>query len=114
MTAVQDIARLIPMGHSLAVLGNTLPSKNKKKKSILGTGFQTIVGVSLLPTISQLANDPSITPVIGFILRSPVKKYCGSLSIILSIDNSIVSLNSDPINKKVNKLILLCMLLIPQ
>ena len=60
MTATQSIARLIPMGHSLAVLGNTLPSKNKKKKSVLGMGVQTIVGVSLLPTVSQLTNDPLI------------------------------------------------------
>ena len=60
MTATQNIAGLIPMGHSLAVLGNALPSKNKKKKGLVKTGVQTIVGTAMLPSIAQLANDPNI------------------------------------------------------
>jgi len=59
MTATQDIARLIPTMHALGVMGNALPSKNKKKK-ILKTGVDTIVGTSMLPTIAQLANNPHI------------------------------------------------------
>lgn len=59
MTATQDIARLIPIGHSLAVLGHTLPSKNKKK-GIVKMGVHTLIGTSLLPPIAQLANDPLI------------------------------------------------------
>ena len=41
------IANLAVTGQSLSILGNTLPSKKKKKK-IVKTAVETIVGTSLL------------------------------------------------------------------
>jgi len=57
MTATQDIARLIPTGQALSILGNTLPSKKKKKKGIGRTGVETIVGLAMLKETSHLANS---------------------------------------------------------
>ena len=57
MTATQDIARLIPTGQALSILGNTLPSKKKKKKKIVKTGVETIVGLSILRETSHLAGS---------------------------------------------------------
>jgi len=44
MTAITN---LIPTGQSLAILGNVLPSKKKKKK-VVKTAVETIVGLSLM------------------------------------------------------------------
>ena len=43
MTAITN---LIPTGQSLAILGNVLPSKKKKK--VVKTAVETIVGLSLM------------------------------------------------------------------
>ena len=55
MTATQNIARLIPTAQALSILGNTLPSKKKKKKSIDRTGVETIVGLAMLKATSDIA-----------------------------------------------------------
>jgi len=56
MTATQSIAGLIPTAHSLAILGNTLPKKDKKQ-NIVKTGVTSIIGLSLLPTTAKLAGS---------------------------------------------------------
>ena len=57
MTATQDIARLIPTGMSLSILGNVMPRKKKKKKRIVRTGVETIVGLALLKETSNLTGS---------------------------------------------------------
>ena len=42
------IAQLIPTAQSLAILGSALPSKKKKKKKIVKTGVEIIVGTALM------------------------------------------------------------------
>ena len=56
MTASQNIARLIPTGLALSILGNTMPHRKRKKK-LVKTGIETIVGLSFLPTTAQLAGS---------------------------------------------------------
>ena len=54
MTATQDIARLIPTTQALGLLSHNLPRKGKKKK-IVKTAVENIVGLSLLRETSHLA-----------------------------------------------------------
>ena len=56
MTATQSIAGLVPTGMSLSILGNAMPRRGKKKK-IVKTAMETIVGLSLLKETSSLAGS---------------------------------------------------------
>ena len=48
----RTIAGLIPTAQSLAILSNVMPSKKKKKK-IVKTAVESIVGLSLLKVTAQ-------------------------------------------------------------